>query len=370
MSQKITVLGTRGIPDVQGGVETHCQNLYPAIKKQFDMDICVIARSPYVSYKQTYYKNVETYSLWAPKKRSLEAIVHSFLATLRTCFDGSDIVHVHAIGPGLLVPLLRVLGKKVVFTHHGPDYDRQKWGRLAKRVLQLGEKVAVKYANEVIVISEVINQLIRTKHCRDDAHLIYNGVNLPLPLKEETVRTVLGRYALQPQNYLVVVGRFVEEKGMHDAIAAHRKLGLTMPLVLVGDADHPSEYSVRLKKMAADTPNVIMTGFLKGEELQAIFSQARLFLMPSYHEGLPIALLEAMAYSLPAVVSDIPANLEVKLPPESYFEVGNVDALAQKIAALVSSQRIDYSAWLKNYDWQVIARKTASVYHSLANKKG
>ncbi|ELO0742906.1 glycosyltransferase family 4 protein [Escherichia coli] len=369
MSQKITVLGTRGIPDVPGGVETHCQNLYPAIKKQFDMDICVIARSPYVRYKHTYYKHVETYTLWAPKMQSLEAIVHSFLAACRTCFDGSDIVHVHAIGPGILVPLLRVLGKKVVFTHHGPDYDRQKWGRLAKMVLRLGEKMAVKYANEVIVISEVINKLIRKKYHRNDAHLIYNGVNSSTPLQKETLNAVLERYALQPHNYLIVVGRLVEEKGIHDAIAAYRRLGAEMPLVLVGDADHPTEYSLRLKKMAAETANVIMTGCLKGDELQAIFSQARLFIMPSYHEGLPIALLEAMSYSLPAVVSDIPANLEVQLPSEFYFEVGNVDALPQKIATLMSAERMDYSSWLKHYDWQMIARKTVSVYYSIDKKQ-
>ena len=99
MSKKITVFGTRGIPDVLGGVETHCQNLYPAIKQQFDADICVIARSPYVNYKRSVYKKVETYALWAPKKRSLEAIVHSVLAAFRTRIDHSDIVHVHAIGP-------------------------------------------------------------------------------------------------------------------------------------------------------------------------------------------------------------------------------------------------------------------------------
>lgn len=370
MTRKITVLGTRGIPDVLGGVETHCQNLYPAIKQQFDVDICVIARSPYVGYSKSQYKNIETLALWAPKKRSLEAIVHSVLAAFKTCFDKSSIVHVHAIGPGLVVPLLRLLGKKVVFTHHGPDYERQKWGRIAKQALLLGEKFAVNYANEVIVISEVINQLIQKKHGRMDAHLIYNGVNIPEPLDAETISKTLGRYALVPKNYLVAVGRFVEEKGLHDLITAYQQSGICEPLVLVGDADHPSEYSMRLKQLAIKTPNVILTGFLKGDALKVVFSQARLFIMPSYHEGLPIALLEAMSYSLPAVVSDIPANLEVGLPAEAYFKVGKVADLAEKIKERVVLDSADYSEFLQAYDWRDIAKKTVSVYHSINKSIG
>ncbi|WP_260863575.1 glycosyltransferase family 4 protein [Citrobacter sp. Marseille-Q6884] len=365
MGKKITVFGTRGIPDVLGGVETHCQNLYPAIKQLCDVDICVIARSPYVNYTRSSYKKVETYALWAPKKRSLEAIVHSVLAAFRTCIDGSDIVHVHAIGPGLVIPLLRVLGKKVVFTHHGPDYDRQKWGYVAKKILLLGERWAVKYASEVIVISDVINQLIQNKYGRHDAHLIHNGVNEPRTLSAHTLHTTLSRFGLQTDNYLVVVGRFVEEKGMHDAISAYQQSGLSMPLVLIGDADHPTEYSIRLKQLAADTPGVVMTGFLRGDELQAVFSQAKLFVMPSYHEGLPIALLEAMSFSLPAVVSDIPANLEVQLPAEAYFNVGNLASLAEKMTVWSTANSVDYSVYLQNYNWHEIARKTVNVYHSI-----
>ncbi|WP_213133465.1 glycosyltransferase family 4 protein [Citrobacter sp. FP75] len=365
MRKKITVFGTRGIPDVLGGVETHCQHLYPVIKQLCNVDICVIARSPYVNYTRSSYKNVETYALWAPKKRSLEAIVHSVLAAFRTCVDRSDIVHVHAIGPGLVIPLLRLMGKKVVFTHHGPDYDRQKWGYVARKILLLGERWAVRHASEVIVISEVINQLIQKKHGRYDAHLIHNGVNEPRALSEHTLHNTLSRYGLQPKNYLVVVGRFVEEKGMHDAISAWKQSGLTMPLVLIGDADHPTEYSIRLKQQAADTPGVVMTGFLRGDELQAVFSQANLFVMPSYHEGLPIALLEAMSFSLPAVVSDIPANLEVQLPAEAYFQVGNLTSLAGKMTAWAAVKSVDYSVYLKNYNWHEIARKTVNVYHSI-----
>lgn len=368
MKLKVTVLGTRGIPNVQGGVETHCQNLYPEIYHQNHADICVIARSPYVDYRRSEYKGVRLKSLWAPKSRKFEAIIHSTLAAFTTLFDGSNVVHVHAVGPGLVVPLLRLLGKRVVFTHHGPDYDRQKWGKMAKEMLRLGEKWAVKYANEVIVISEVINTLIKTKHGRTNANVIYNGVRQPQLPAEETRRATLNQYSLKAGQYVVAVARFVEEKGLHDLLAAYKASNCSLPLVLIGDADHPDEYSQRLKKQAAETPGAIMTGFISGDPLHTLFSQAGLFVLPSYHEGLPIALLEAMSWSLPVIVSDIPANLEIGLPAEVYFPTGNVAALAQKLQSWRGEETADYSQLMPKYRWPDIAAKTAQVYQRLTNK--
>ena len=371
MTDKITVIGTRGIPNVLGGVETHCQHLYPEIHRQFGSEICVIARSPYVDYKKSSYKGVNTKSVWAPKKKSLEAIIHSTLASFSTLFDKSKIVHVHAIGPGLVVPLLRLLGKKVVFTHHGPDYDRQKWGGFAKRILQLGEKLAATYANEVIVISEVINDIIKDKYNRHDAHLIYNGVELPTPLAQDKIDSTLSEFSLTSGHYFVAVGRFVEEKGFHDLIEAYQQANIDMPLVIIGDTDHPTSYSDKLKEQARKVDGVILTGFLKGEQLQAIFSQAKTFVMPSYHEGLPIALLEAMSYSLPAIVSDIPANVEVNLQSDTYFPVGGITELKKQLVKHASSEsgQVNYASYLEHYDWSKIATQTMVVYQHALTKR-
>ncbi|HAS6348549.1 TPA: glycosyltransferase [Vibrio vulnificus] len=368
MTLKITVLGTRGIPNVLGGVETHCQHLYPQVVEQSGSEVCVLARSPYVDYRHSQYQGVETKSVWAPKKKSLEAIMHSTLAALSTWVDRSQVVHVHAIGPGLVVPLLRLLGKKVVFTHHGPDYDRQKWGGLAKKVLMLGEKLAVRWANEVIVISDVINNLIQEKYHRYDAHLIYNGVETQQKLDDEFVQSTLAKHGVVAKGYFVGVGRFVEEKGFHDLIDAYSRSGSELPLVLVGDTDHATTYSEALKEKARTTPNVILTGFLNGDELKAVFSQARAFCMPSYHEGLPIALLEAMSYSLPVVVSNIPANAEVALPQEDYFPVGDIAALSYKLNQVQHAKPVDYSDYLSKYDWHKIADQTIAVYQKALEK--
>ncbi|MCB0464464.1 MAG: glycosyltransferase family 4 protein [Aequorivita sp.] len=361
---KIIVLGTRGIPDILGGVETHCQELYPRIATQ-GHDITVITRTPYVENKKRLsYKGVKLKHIYAPKKKSLEAIIHTFLGILYAGYKRPDVLHIHAVGPMILTPLARLLGLKVVVTNHGPDYDRQKWGKLAKTMLKTGERLGTKFANKVIVISNVINSIIKNRYGREDAFLIYNGVNFPTPSKDDDYLKSLG---LEKKQYLIAVGRFVEEKGFHDLIEAYTETELPWKLVLVGDADHETNYSKELKEKAKRS-NVILTGFIKGEQLNEIFTHARLFVMPSYHEGLPIALLEAMSYNLDVLVSNIPANLEVDLESPCYFDVGNLNDLRSKLNSKnhANITSIDYSRKLKSdYNWDTIAGKVVTVYNDV-----
>lgn len=364
---KIIVLGTRGIPGIMGGVETHCEELYPKIVNIGD-SVTLITRSPYVLEKNiTSYKGVKLKHLYAPKIKALEAIIHSFLGVLYAGYKRPDILHIHAVGPMIVTPIARLLGLNVIVTNHGPDYDRQKWGKVAKAMLKLGEYLGTKTANQVIVISEVINNIIKDKYNRRDAVLIYNGVKFPEIAKNNDYICSLG---LENKKYAIAVGRFVEEKGFSDLIKAYSALKTDIRLVLVGDADHTSNYSENLKKSAIKN-GVILTGFIKGEKLNQIFSHAKLFVMPSYHEGLPIALLEALSYNLDVLVSNIPANLEVGLESENYFDVGNIDQLSLKLNNCFSKplKSNDYSVKIKdNYDWDKIALRVSSVYGRLINK--
>ena len=125
----IIVTGTRGIPSIQGGVETHCEELYPLMLSSGNIHIMLICRSAYISKekRRINYKGIDLKTLYSPKSKSFEAIVHTFLTVLYAAYKRPDILHIHAIGPNLLTPLARLLGLKVVMTHHGPDYERQKW---------------------------------------------------------------------------------------------------------------------------------------------------------------------------------------------------------------------------------------------------
>lgn len=357
---KIVVTGTRGIPEIQGGVETVCQELYPRIAA-LGHDVTVIRRTPYVDEHNriTEYKGVKLLDIYAPRKKSFEAIVHTFLAVLKARSMSPDILHIHAIGPGLLVPLARLLGLKVVSTNHGPDYDRQKWGGVANRMLRFGERLAARYSNRTIVISQVIASILSDKYGVDDTDLIYNGVNAP---QKDLSTDYISELGLKKGKYVLGLARLVKEKGFHDLIEAWSRLKPEgWNLVIAGEADHPDEYSRQLKDIAAKE-GVIMTGFVRDKKLHQLLSHAGLYCMPSYHEGMPIALLEAMSYGLDVIVSDIPANKLPCLKSDDFFHVGDIDSLIEKLSEKIVNPVYNREYNLKPYDWDHIALQTVEVY--------
>ena len=355
---KIVVTGTRGIPNIMGGVETHCEELFPRIAAK-GYDVTIIRRKNYAKDSLSEYKGVKLIDIKAPPKKSFEAIVHTFKAILKAKSLKADIIHIHAIGPALLVPLARFLGMKVIFTHHGPDYNRDKWGKVAKFVLKLGERLGTTYANEVIVISSVINNLLIQKYHRTNCHLIYNGVAEPEICDFPEYFQELG---IEEEKYILGMCRFVPEKNLHHLVEAFAKIdNKGYKLVLAGDTDFEDEYSNKLEEMAKQY-GVILTGFIKGRKLHSLLTHARCFVLPSSHEGLPIALLEAMSYHLPVIVSNISANLEINLNKDNYFKVGNIEELAQKLQKTISTplQLIDYD--MSKYNWDNIAEQVSEIY--------
>ena len=361
---RIVVTGTRGIPEIQGGVETHCQELYPRLAAM-GHDITVICRKPYVTQPIDEYRGVKLLTIDTPRRKSLEAIVHTWRALLAARRLKPDIVHIHAVGPALLTPVARLMGMKVVTTNHGPDYERHKWGRMAKAVLKMGERMGARWSNRVIVISKVIADILKQKYGRSDTDLIYNGVNTPV---RSTCTDYIEGLGLESGKYIVAVGRFVEEKGFHDLIDAFVKAAPKgYKLAIAGDADHPDEYSENLKRKAYDN-GIVLTGFIRGERMNQLMSHAALFAMPSYHEGLPIALLEALSYGLDVAVSDIPACRLDCLEASDHHQVGDVDSLSDLITTKLELKATPRSYDLSPYDWDRIARQTSELYNSIGGK--
>ena len=364
---KIFVTGTRGIPNIPGGVEKHCQELFPRIAAK-GHEIVLCTRNSYVTQRINEWHGVKLIGCYAPRIKSFEAIVHTFISFLKARVLRPDVVHIHA-APMLLTPLARLMGFKVVVTNHGPEYDRQKWGRIAKFVLRLGEKMGGLYANEVIVISSIIGNIVRQR-CHRASNLLYNGVAQPQQSKEFDFLTQMG---IDPDRYVLAVARFVPEKGLHDLIDAFKTLDTNYKLVIAGDADHESEYRTNLCKMASKDDRLILTGYITGKSLNQVYSHARLFVLPSYHEGLPLALLEAMSHGLPVLVSDIPANKEVGLPADRYFRCGDVDDLKEKMATLLPRELANDEKQAmrrqiaEKYNWDKIAEQTTKVYEKVLN---
>lgn len=358
---KIAVIGLRGIPDVQGGIETHCQNLYPFIAKE-GHDIYVFRRNRYNKATKGLkeWNGIHLIDLPAPHNKYFENITHSFMAIFKAKRLGADIVHIHGIGPALLAPLAKALGMKVVITHHGRNYYHKKWGALARKALKQGEKTGFKKSEAVICVSNDIKQSIIDPAVAAKTTFIPNGYSSFGTVDNLDYIEQLG---LAGKPFLLTVGRLVEEKGYHDLIAAFKQASKLKDyhLVIAGDNDFNSLYTRQLVNEADE--RVIFTGRLPHEKIAQLYSQAKAFVLTSYHEGLPIVLLEAMSFNLPLIVSDIPANRLPEIPAHNFYPVGNVDQLTAKLEHLASGNGpVNYD--LSNYRWNIIADKTLQVLNT------
>jgi glycosyltransferase involved in cell wall biosynthesis len=370
---EVMMLGLRGIPDVQGGVEKHVEEL----SQQFvgkGWDVTVIGRKRYLLTPDPYiWKRVKVFPLWSPASMKFEAIAHTALGVLHAAYHRPDILHIHAIGPSLMTPFARLFGLKVVVTHHGYDYDRQKWGGLAKRMLKLGEQAGMRFANGRIAVS---NDIARTMETRYGVPVQYipNGVTVR---RSQTDTGILKKLGLTPRRYIIMVARIVPEKRQHDLISAFAGLGdPSVKLVLVGSAEYMAAYSQEVETLAQNVPGVVLAGMQTGDDLAILYENAGLFVLPSSHEGMPIALLEAMGVGLPVLASDITANLEVGLPAEDYFPLGDVERLAaamrEKLAVPFDSGRAASQGGQveKDYGWLSISDQTLGVYNAVLKRKG
>jgi glycosyltransferase involved in cell wall biosynthesis len=374
---RVTWLGLRGLPGVQGGVETHAEQLCPRLQA-LGCEVTVLARAPYqASLPEARWQGVRLRRLWAPRHKHLEAVAHTFLGVLHAgLVQRPDVLHLQAIGPALWTPLARLLGLRVVVTHHGADYERQKWGPLARWVLKLGEASAARWAHELVVISHAIQRDVQARHQRQGC-CIPNGLTLPSSPADPSV---LADFGLHPRRYVLLVSRLVPEKRHLDLIQAFANAQAQgrLPgwrLGLVGAADHADAYARQVADAAARTPGVMMTGFQTGTALQALLAHAGLFVLPSSHEGLPIALLEALSWGLPCLASDIPPHRELGLPEDSLFPLGDVAALSASLAHLADRvehhegpadrlERMQQAG--RRFDWDDGARQTRAVYERVA----
>lgn len=361
---RVMVLGLRGFPDVQGGVEKHAEQLYPLLI-QAECQVDVIARSTYTPKNHRAWKGITIHRIWAPRLSGVEALMHSVFGVLYAAIKRPDVLHIHAIGPAIVTPLARLLRLRVVVTHHGPDYDREKWGYMARWLLRLGEKWGMCYATRRIVITKIISDLVEQKY-NVDTTIIPNGVMLPeIPV----TKTTLEKYGLDAGRYVLLVSRFVPEKRHLDLIHAFNLANLeNWKLVLVGDLDHLGGYSRKIIAESNKFPRIVLTGFQSGLPLAEIYANAGVFVLPSSHEGLPIAMLEAMSYGLPVFASDIPANVSVGLSRGNYFPLGDIAYLAKMLKEHVVKEgsgdvrEENRKIICEKYNWDKIAQDTLNIY--------
>lgn len=354
---RIAVIGTRGFPDIQGGVERHCECLYTRFGAAIDA-IKVYRRRPYLSSlsKSAQYSRISFVDLPSTRIKGFEAVFHTFLCCMHLLFHRVDVVHIHNIGPGMFTPLLRLFGFKVVITYHSPNYEHKKWGAVAKMILRTSEILSFGFANKIIFVNKF--QMAKApESIQKKAIYIPNGIDSATRSEDtdylEKIGAIKGEYVLG-------VGRLTPEKGFEYLVEAVNHLDSVKQLVIAGAADHGDSYFERLKSLDVNN-KVVFAGFVGGENLRQLYSHARLFVLSSENEGFPLVMLEAMNFGLPMVVSDIPATHLVELPGECYAKKCDVDSLAKGIEHMYhKQQRCEYD--LTEYNWESVAKQTIAEY--------
>ncbi len=367
---RIAMIGQKGLPAQSGGIEKHVEELSTRLV-QAGHEVSVFTRPNYTEKNQENYKGIKLISLPSINTKHLDAISHTFLATLKVIFSRKyDLVHYHGIGPSSLIWLVRLFrpGLPVVSTFHCQDYYHQKWGLLSRTYLKIGEYMCCKLPDKVITVSQGLKEYTEKKYQRQ-ADYIPNGVNI-YPARE--AKNIQEKWGLLPGEYILSVSRLVRHKGIHHLIQAYQKLDTDKKLVIVGESVFTDDYCREIKKMAGSNSNIIFTGKQTGEVLQELYSNAFLFAQPSESEGLSIALLEAMSYSLPAIVSNIPENLEVAGEESFSFRSGDPKDLADKLKfALDNPKELrtkgekEKERISREYNWENITSETISLCQSV-----
>lgn len=369
---KIAMIGHKRIPSREGGVEIVVEELSTRMVKLGHEVTAYNRKGHHVSdkkikneqYKQKEYKGVRLKNIFTINKKGLDALIYSFFATISAMFKRYDVIHFHAEGPCAMIPLAKLSHKRIVATIHGLDWQRAKWGGFATKYLLFGEKMAAKYADEIIVLSENVKDYFWKKYNRT-THFIPNGVNAPT-IKEAKI--IKEKYQLEKDNYILFLARIVPEKGLHYLIEAYSKIETDKKLVIAGGASHTNDYLKQIQEMVNDNPNIIMTGFVQGEELEELFSNCYLYCLPSDIEGMPLSLLEAMSYGKNCLISDIAENVTVCASYGVSFEKGNVDDLKIKMETMLQNpsklkSSSDISNYiLEKYNWDQVVKKTLNLY--------
>ncbi len=368
---RIAMLGHKRIPSREGGVEIVVEQLATRMSLLGHHVACYNRRGHHISGAEfdgtakNIYNGVRIISVPTIEKRGLAAMTSSFFAAVFAAFSKYDVVHFHAEGPCAMLWLPKLFGKRCIATIHGLDHKRAKWGNFASKYILFGEKCAVKFADEIIVLSQNVQDYFIKTYGRK-TNFIPNGVceaNL-LPAVE-----IAERYGLEKDGYILYLGRLVNEKGIHYLIDAYKKLKTDKKLVIAGGSSDAKEYEEYLKNKAADCKNIIFTGFVQGRLLEELYSNAYIYVLPSDLEGMPLSLLEAMSFGNCCLTSDIPECTQVISDCGVCFEKSNTEDLLIKMQALCDDEKIVKK--LKSsaakyvcskYNWDDVTKQTIKLY--------
>ena len=372
---RIAMFGHKRIPSREGGVEIVVEELSTRMA-ELGNSVTVFNRrghnvagkeydSSSYNKKQFTYKGVNVKSVPTINRKGLAAVSSSFFACMKAAFGKYDVVHIHAEGPAYFCDIPHALGKRVVVTIHGLDWQRAKWGKFASKFINGGEKHAVKYADEIIVLSKAVQNYFKITYDRDTV-FIPNGVNRSKIIPAELITD---KYGLKKNSYVLYLGRIVPEKGIHYLVNAFKDIKTDKKLVIAGGASDTDEYMGKLRDLAKADDRIIFTGFTQGQELEELYSNAYVYVLPSDLEGMPLSLLEAMSYGNCCLTSDIDECASVIENHGLTFKKSDTDDLKQRLedllnnAAVVDNYKSTAADFICNkYNWDDVVDRTLELY--------
>ena len=372
---QIVMLGHKRIPSREGGVEIVVEELaVRMVQKGYEVT-CFNRRGKHVSGENIEinpaeeYKGVHIRTVWTLDKKGLAAMTASAAAAWRAAIGKYDVVHFHAEGPCAMLWLPKLFGKRCIATIHGLDHQRAKWGKLGKAYILLGEKVAAKYADEIIVLSKGVQNYFMETYGRKTI-MIPNGVSRA---KKELPELISEKFGLEPEKYILFLARLVPEKGVSYLIDAFKKVNTDKKLVIAGGASDSEDFVKLLHEKTEGDDRILFTGFVQGKMLAELYSNAYLYVLPSDVEGMPLSLLEAMSYGNCCLTSDISENTSVTENYGVCFKKSDVKDLTEKLQMLCDQEEMvrtykdqaaDYIC--RKYDWDDVVTRTIDIY----TKKG
>ncbi|MEH1806178.1 glycosyltransferase family 4 protein [Nostoc sp.] len=371
---KIAVIGAKGLPPKQGGIEHYCAEVYPRMVAQ-GHSVDLFARSSYThsSWLESYdFQGVRVISVPSVDFRGIDAFVTSALAAIASIAKDYDIVHFHALGPSLFTFLPRIVNSaKIVVTCHGLDWQRAKWGNFSTRLIQMGEKSAVRDADRIIAVSEALQTYFWKTYGRETVYI----PNAPASYGESDPHFSYGKQlGLQQGRYILFLGRLVPEKRpdlLVDAFSSLKSSG--WKLVLVGGVSDTKSFASNLLEKVANNRDIIFADELRGSRLWEIVRGAGLFVLPSDLEGLPLSMLEAMQEGIPILASDIPPHQQlINQERGILFEAGNLASCINSLdwaihhpQQLAVMARNSQKYVQMNYNWGWISAEHLKLYSTL-----
>lgn len=371
----VAMIGHKRMPSREGGVEIVVEELSVRMAER-GHQITVYNRSGNhvagleynsVNYEELKeYKGVKIIKVPTVQKKGFAAMMSSLLASLHVVLGNYDVVHYHAEGPCAFIWIPALFGIRTVATIHGLDWQRSgKWGSMASNFIKMGEKLAAAYADEIIVLSRHVQQYFLDNYNRK-THFIPNGVDRP---ESKEANVVTEKWGLKKDSYILLLARLTNEKGFHYAVEAYKNIDSDKKLVIAGGSSDTDRYVEQLKKLAEGDDRIIFTGFVQGDALYELYSNAYIYCLPSDIEGMPISLLEAMSYGNCCLVSDIEECTSVVGNYGKSFVKSNVNSLREELQNLIDhpevvqdakAKSVDYVC--KKYQWDDVVDNTLKIY--------